>query len=315
MRISVPLPGPTALLLMAGASLASPAAADDLSACRDAKGDAAITACTRAINSGGWHGADLAPAYASRCRAYNQKGDSTRAIADCNEALKADPRYDYTYLVYTDRGDAYRAKGDIGRAISDYNQAIRLDPRYAQAYEARGRAYEINGDFERAISDYSAAINLNPPDESAYAGRGRAYLYRGDMADALADLTRASELDPTSVDDALWVDIVRQRSNLPSRLAQATAKIDMKTWPAPVIRMFLGQMTPAAVFLVADDPDTERKKSQGCVANFYTGELAVRTHAKSDAIRLFRLAQSSCPHNAIAWSAANAELKALGGSR
>ena len=303
----------TALLLVAGPHLVSPAAADDLTTCRDAAGDAAITACTRAINSGGWRGPDLAAAYASRCHAYIEKGDSTRAIADCNEAILANPRYDYAYMVYTDRGNAYRAKGDLGHAISDYTQAIRLEPNYAQSYDGRGRAYEINGELDRAISDYSMAINLNHEDGPAYAGRGRAYLYRGNPAMALVDLNQASELDPKSVESALWVDIVRQRSNLPSRLAEAAAKIDMKTWSAPVIRMFLGQMSPAAVFLVADDPDADKKRNQTCVANFYTGELALRTGGKADAIRLFRLAQSGCPHDVTAWSAANAELKALGG--
>src|SRR5580658_66973 len=129
----------TALLMVAGSHLVSPAAADDLTTCRDAGGDAAITACTRAINSGGWRGPELAAAYASRCRAYNEKGDSTRAIADCNEAIRANPHYDYAYLVYTNRGNAYRAKGDLGHAISDYTEAIRLEPNYAESYNGRAR--------------------------------------------------------------------------------------------------------------------------------------------------------------------------------
>jgi lipoprotein NlpI len=310
MRIAAPLAVVSALL--AQASVVSPASADDVSTCRDAKGDVAITACTRAINSGGWHGADLAPIYASRCHAYSVKGDATKALADCNESIKADPHYVYAYLVYADRGGADLAKGDFGRAISDYTEAIRLDPRYPEAYHGRGRANELKGDLDHAISDYGAAINLNQQYASAYAGRGRAYLYRGNAANALTDLTQASELDPQTVDDALWLDIVRQRSNLPSRLAEAASKLDMNAWPAQIVRMFLGQMTPAAVFLAADDPDPDRKKARSCVANFYTGELALRTGAKGEATRLLRLAQSGCPHDVIAWSSANAEVKALG---
>jgi lipoprotein NlpI len=34
--------------------------------------------------------------------------------------------------------------------------------------------------------------------------------------------------------------------------------------------------------------------------------------SKDEATRLFRLAASDCPHSFIEWSAANAELKALG---
>jgi len=74
----------------------------------------------------------------------------------------------------------------------------------------------------------------------------------------------------------LWVDIVGQRDRVPGRLSEAITKIDMTTWPAPVIRMFLGQMTPDAVLAAANNPDTTKKTGQVCDANFYSGELALR---------------------------------------
>jgi lipoprotein NlpI len=67
---------------------------------------------------------------------------------------------------------------------------------------------------------------------------------RGSLAKALADLNQASELDPKDAYNALWVDIVGHRNNVPSRLSQTISKIDMAKWPAPVIRLFLDQMTP-----------------------------------------------------------------------
>ena len=76
--------------------------------------------------------------------------------------------------------------------------------------------------------------------------------------------------------------------------------------------MFLGQMTPAAVLVAANDPDPIKKKDQVCDANFYSGELALRTGAKNEAARLFRLAASNCRKTSTEWSSANAELKALG---
>jgi lipoprotein NlpI len=95
-------------------------------------------------------------------------------------------------------------------------------------------------------------------------------------------------------------------------LPQAISKIDMTKWPAPVIRLFLGQMTPAAVLAAADDPDAAKKKSRVCQANFYSGELSLTRGSKDEAIRLFRLAVSDCSHDDVEWSAANSELKALG---
>jgi lipoprotein NlpI len=267
------------------------------------------------INSAGWRGIDPASAYDSRCRAYSGKGDTAHAIADCSEAIRISPHYDYAYVIYADRGDAYRLKGDLDRAIADYGQAIRLDPKFADAYDGRGRAYEMKGQRDHAVPDYSAAINLNPDDEIAYGNRARAYLYSGNPAKALADIERASELAPGNVYDALWVDIIRRRNDTPSRLSQAATSIDMTRWPAPLIRMFLGQMTPAAVLAAADSSDAVRKKGQTCIANFYTAELAVRTGAKDEAARLFRLAASDCPHDYVEWTAASPELKALGSSR
>ena len=311
MRISALLSGVAVLFVVAGPVLVPQAAADDFATCRDASGDEAIAACTHAISSGGWRGLDLAAAYDHRCHAYNGKGDSAHAIADCSDAIRINPRYQYAYVFYADRGDAYRAKGDLDRAITDYNEAIRLDSNYADAYNDRGRAYETKANYDRAIADYSEAISLNPNYELAYGNRGRAYLYGGNPAKALDDVRRASELDPRNVHHALWLDIVSQRNHVPSHLSQAIPNIDMTKWPAPVIRLFLGQMTPAAVLAAADNPDADKKKSQVCVANFYTGELALRTGAKDEATRLFRLAAGNCPHDFPAWSAANAELKVL----
>jgi len=127
----------------------------------------------------------------------------------------------------------------------------------------------------------------------------------------LADVSEASNLDPADPYKALWADIVAQRNNAPSPLSQASTKIDMTPWPAPIIRSFLGRMPPEAVLAAAADADA-KKKSQVCEANFYGGELALRLNAKDEAVRLFRLAASDCARDVNEWFAANAELKALG---
>jgi len=185
----------------------------------------------------------------------------------------------------------------------------------AITYYARAIKYKAKGDNDRAIADYNEAIRLDPKDAVAYRSRALAYLYGGNPAKALADLSQASELDPKDAYHALWVDIVGQRNNVPSRLSQAIAKIDMTAWPAPVIRLFLGQMTTAVVLAAADDPIATKKKGQVCEANFYSGEFALRTGATDEATRLFRLAAGDCPRSFIEWDAANAELKALGAAR
>jgi lipoprotein NlpI len=234
------------------------------------------------------------------------EADLDRAISGYTEMIRLDPA---RVEAYVGRGTAWHAKGDQDAAIADYNEAIRLDPK-AAAYHNRGLAYYAKGDRDRAIADYGEAINLDPKSSGAYFSRGRANLYAGSLPRALADLNQASELAPKSPYAALWLDIANKRSNLASRLPQAIAQIDMTKWPAPVIRLYLGQLTPAAVLAAADDPDANIRKGQICETHFYSGELALQQGAEDEAARLFRLAASDCPKIFIEWEGANAELKA-----
>jgi lipoprotein NlpI len=86
----------------------------------------------------------------------------------------------------------------------------------------------------------------------------------------------------------------------------------MTKWPAPVIRLFLGQTTPEAVLVAADDPNAKTKQGKVCEANFYTAEPGFAAPHKDEATRLFRLAATDCGKGFTERAAANAELKALG---
>jgi lipoprotein NlpI len=198
------------------------------------------------------------------------------------------------------------------RAIADSNQAIQFDPKDAAAYESRGIAYQRKRDLDRAIADYTQAIQLNPKDTDVYFNRGLANLFAGALPKALADMSQASELAPKDAYVALWLDIPTRRSNLPSRLPESIKQIDMTKWPAPVIRLYLNQLTPEAVLAAADDPNATKKKDQVCGANFYSGELALQRGARDEATRLFQLAVTGCSKAFDEYYAANAELKALG---
>ena len=287
------------------------AAADDWETCAKAWGDTAIAACTRAIGSPRFKDRDLVRLYYNRGIEYDEKRDYDRAIADYNEVIHLDPIY---AKAYCDRGNAWRNKGDLDRAIADYNEVIRLDPKDAKAYNSRGIASRAKGDLDSAIADYNEAIRLDPKDAGCYKNRGVANLYAGSLSRALADLNQASELKPKDAYTALWLDVVNKRSNLPSRLPQAIAQLDMTRWPAPVIRLFLGQMTPDAVLAAADDPNGMIKQRRVCEASFFSGELRLMQGTKENAAHLFRLAATDCPKTLIVWSAANAELKALSSS-
>jgi tetratricopeptide (TPR) repeat protein len=305
--------------------------------------DQRLSGCTALVKSERASAQDRAAGYGNRCWAYSDKGDPDRAITDCNEAIRLDPKLANAYLnrgkAYSDKDDfdraiadydqaiklnpkssmaynnlcdAYLDKGDNDRAITDCDEAIRLDPKFAVAYRNRGNAYRYKGEIASAVADYNQAIELNPKFFQAYLARGLLSLDAGDLPKALADINQASALNPKDPYTALWLDIVNTRSKLPSRLAEATAQIDMTKWPAPVIRLYLGQMTPEAVLAAAAHRDASKQKSQVCEANFFSGELALQQGSKDEATRLFRIAEEGCPKDSFQLIAANDELKALG---
>ena len=108
---------------------------------------------------------------------------------------------------------------------------------------------------------------------------------KGRHGGRLADINQATALDPEYTYTALWLDIVAHRSNVPSRLSAATEKLEMTGWPAPLVRLYLGQTSPERVLAAA-----EGSKSKTCDANFYAGEFSNRNGQKDEATRLFKLA-------------------------
>jgi lipoprotein NlpI len=206
------------------------------------------------------------------------------------------------------------ADAGAGR-IADYIQMVRLESKDPPARQNRDGKGQANSDLIQIITYYNAAIKRDPRDDDAYFHRGIANFFAGAVPQALADLGQASKIDPTYAYYPLWIDIVDKRSNAESRLAKALSHVDMKKWPAPVIRMFLGEATPATVLAAADDPDANTKRGQICEANFYSGELALQQGAKDEALRLFRLAAGDCPRGFAEGPAAVSELAALSGNQ
>jgi Tetratricopeptide repeat len=136
---------------------------------------------------------------------------------------------------------AYYSDGEHKRAIADCTETIRLDPTDPDAHFNRGTKNQAKSDLNQIIVYYNAAISRDPKDDDAYFHRGLAHFYAGALQQAAADLSQASKLDPEYAFYALWMDIIEKRGNLASHLPQAISHINMTKWPAPVIRLFLGQ--------------------------------------------------------------------------
>jgi lipoprotein NlpI len=244
-------------------------------------------------------------AYAERANLYINKGDFDHALADLNESINLDPNY---ALAHFARGDLYKRRGDLAQAMTDLNDTLRLDPNYAPAYLTRGRLSYMLGNNPAALEDFGKVIKLDPEDSTAYFNRGIAYYAIGDRnADAEADFRKATILNPKAAYAALWRELAERRNNAPSHLAEAAKQLDMTAWPAPVVRLFLGESSLEQTLGAASDSDPQVKAAQTCEANFYGGEFALLKKNTKEAQRLLKLAADNCPPSFIESTAAVAE--------
>jgi len=127
--------------------------------CRDDFSDRLIRACTAVIRSGRQNPEELARAFFNRGRAFSDKGQYDRAIADLDQAIRLDPAYPDAF---NNRGVAYSGKGQFERAAADFDQAIRLDPNYAIAIFNRGLAAQNLGHPDEAAQYFEKAKQAGP---------------------------------------------------------------------------------------------------------------------------------------------------------
>jgi tetratricopeptide (TPR) repeat protein len=118
-----------AVLVSAGALATAALVRRDDSAerCFKEEGEAAIAACTRAIQSGRFSGVELASFYDNRAIELRQQGDFDRAIADYSQAIRIDAEWTGAY---TGRGLAYEGKDEAEKAKADYRKALAVAPKY-----------------------------------------------------------------------------------------------------------------------------------------------------------------------------------------
>lgn len=320
------------------------ARADDADDCVKTTGDTRIAACTRAIESGRWQGANLSWAYNNRGIAKRGKGDLDGAIADYNRAIELNPQSTKAYInrgvakrgkghvdgaiadykraielnpqdarAYVHLGEARRVKGDPDGAIVDFNRALKIDPQYARAYGARGAAKRAKGDLDGAIADFTRTIEIDPHLALAYKARGRTRYYKGEFALATTDLARSLELKPDAY-TPIWLFLARTRSGSDGKneFVTDTTKLDTAKWPAPVTTLYLGKGTPASVLSGAENPDPKTRQEQVCEANFYVGQWHLLKGNRTQALASLRTARDQCPKNFVEYTGAVYELKRFG---
>lgn len=145
---------------------ASAALGDPRKDCFEKSGDAAIEACTRAIQANPRD----AISYVNRAYEYLQKGDYARSLADYSKAIELDPsRAD----AYQGRAWAYLKMGKPDQALPDASKALEIKPRDARALDTRGHIYEALGRRQEAIADFRGALAIEPRMQGSREGLQR----------------------------------------------------------------------------------------------------------------------------------------------
>jgi tetratricopeptide (TPR) repeat protein len=180
------------LVLLATSAMAA-SNKDSADCAQTADPDLQLAACARWLKADHLSVQQQATAHNNRCVAFQEQRDFDHAIAECDEAIRLNPK---NSVAYSNRCAALIKNQEIDRSFADCDEAIRLDPKNANFYAQRGTAWDIKGEVDRAIADYDAAIRLNPKKAMAYANRGGSWGQKGDFVRALSDLDQAIRIDP-----------------------------------------------------------------------------------------------------------------------
>jgi tetratricopeptide (TPR) repeat protein len=177
--------------------------------------------------------------------AYEESGDTPRAVRLLRQAIVANPRkvkyyVDFATLSY--KHESFQVGVDM------INAGLRLMPEAAPLYIARGILYIQMGQFESGQADFEAADRLDPHQASAAVSKGLAQLQQANLDQALA--TVSEQLKAHSADPFLHylkAEIITQKGAAPDspefREAVAAASLAVRLKPDFVLaRDVLGNL-------------------------------------------------------------------------
>jgi tetratricopeptide (TPR) repeat protein len=216
-----------------------------------------------------------------------------------------------TLELYVLRGDAYRYSGRYDDAIRDYGTAIRRNARLLSALVARGRAYQEQGSYNDALADYKDALAIAPKNGSIHELKGIAEWELGDKAGAADDFSQASGTPEQSNYAFMWSAFAKEKQSA-AELDAASASLDLKAWPGPIVKFMLGRSKQADVFSATSDADADVQAAKLCDADFYIGEWQALKGNAREAKRLLGDAALACRSEWPETRAAKMELARLG---
>lgn len=227
------------------------------------------------------------------------------------------------------RGNAYLAQGDTERALADYDRALKLRPGLPELLALKAEALVALGRHQDAVELLDQVLAARPRDAAALSTRGIVNMALGKIAEANADwrlqletasgrpaacacltlrladyvaaiphLEAASQVDPRDPYWKLYLNAARIRTGRPAAVAGAAAE---EGWPETLLALQAGAVTEEAVLAQAD---TTGRRAE---ALFQMAVLKSATDPAAARSRWQEVVEQG-PHDLIEYAAARNEL-------
>jgi tetratricopeptide (TPR) repeat protein len=145
--------------------------------------------------------------------AYEEAGDTPRAVSTLRQAILLDPRNPNLYVDFATVAFAHQSF-QVG--IDVVTEGIGLQPNAASLYVARGVLYVQLAEYDKAEADFEKATELDPSQSLSSAAQGLAAVEANDLDRALATVQQRLARKP---DDPLLLyvraDILAQKGAEP----------------------------------------------------------------------------------------------------
>lgn len=216
------------------------------------------------------------------------------------------------------RGAAHSSAGDRVRALRDFDAALGLAPDRPEVLLDRAALRASTGDYADALADIERAMPAVPAEAAPFRLRGRIRFEQGDYAAAVSDLVAADAAaalkgrhDPYM---SLWLHMARLRAGAadPADLRKRLGDMDLRVWPGPILRHYLGEVSPEAAVTAAESaPEGVARSERLCEAYFYIAELEIAAGRIEAGEAMLRKAAATDATWLVEWNTARAELARL----
>jgi len=200
-----------------------------------------------------------------------EKYDS--AEQDFDKAIELNPLFLDSYY---QRGICKVNQGRAAAGIEDFDKVILADPKDFPALYCRARARMFSGQSEKALEDFK---KIEESDKSNHAvSRQIAFILfeQGSMDKAEAQFKRTLEINPEDMYAAIFSYLCAAKQKKPGEIAAAAAKFkDSKEWPAPVVLLLAGSLSPEKCLELAAAGKAADNQWRTAGAYFYIGEKAL----------------------------------------